>query len=252
MTMSVVVYQVTNMITGQQYVGITRFTSAHRWTQHVYKAKSSDSGSWFHRAIAKYGRENFVVEDLMCCLRMEDAWACEQDAIKQIQPAYNRTNGGEFTVGRRVAPEVAERIKAANTGKKRTPEQNAAMSAIKKAQYAADPEQREAIAERLTEARKLISEAKRIEAVRQSQLSRVWSDESRAKLSASCMGRRYGKDVIDRIRATKNKRVECTSLATVFDSVLDAGAACGIHYSTISKVCRGTLKSAHGLKFQFV
>lgn len=195
MNPAAVVYLVTNKITGQQYIGLTRFTAAKRWTQHIQKSKAKDTGSWFHRAIAKYGAD-------------------------------------------------------ANTGKKRTFEQNAANSARKKAEYA-DPVRRATAVQMLRAVRGLVNEDKRLAAVREALKARVWSDESKAKLSASCMGRHYGQDVIDRMREKKKKSVECVDLHCTFDSVLEAAEATGIYFSSISKACIGKHKTAGGMRFQF-
>ena len=167
-----------------------------------------------------------------------------------MAPEFNQTAGGEFTKGRRVVPEAVRRIAASNRGKKRTPEQNAANSARKK-KLMEDPAARAAATARLFSARADINEEKRLEAVRASHAVRVWSDESRAKLSASCMGRRYGPEVLARMAATKSKPVECTTLHATFDSVSEAAEATGVDLAGISRVCRGQSPHAGGLHFRF-
>lgn len=34
------VYLATNAVNGKRYVGVTRFSVAHRWSQHVYRART--------------------------------------------------------------------------------------------------------------------------------------------------------------------------------------------------------------------
>jgi group I intron endonuclease len=244
------VYLVTNRINGDTYIGVTRFGIHRRWTQHKYTSSTCPK-TYLHHAIAKYGKDNFFISEVISCLRIEYAKELEQQAIKQFKPVYNQTNGGEVTVGRRIPEEVKQRIIKANTGKKRTPEQNLRMSELKKQLYIDNPVFRNAAVERITAARLLVNEVKRIAAVKKSHESRVWSVESKAKLSASCIGRRYGKEIIDKSRIKKQKAVECIDLNCVFDSVLEAAEMTGVHFSSISRVCLGKRTKAGGMKFQF-
>ena len=50
------IYKITNKVNGKSYIGQTRNTVEFRWRQH-YKAKDN---KYFHRAIQKYGKENFA------------------------------------------------------------------------------------------------------------------------------------------------------------------------------------------------
>lgn len=52
------IYLVTNKITGKQYVGQTIRTVEERWKDHC-RVKDDN---YFHRAIRKYGKENFEIE----------------------------------------------------------------------------------------------------------------------------------------------------------------------------------------------
>jgi hypothetical protein len=175
----------------------------------------------------------------------------ERTLIKQFAPVYNQTNGGEITKGKRISREVVERIKMKNCGLKRTPEQNAAMGIIKKGQYASDPSLVERMRVHLEVQRKKIDQAKRVAAVKKSHETRVWSDASRAKLSASCMGRRYSREIIEKASQKKRKQVECVTLNTAFDSITDAAAATGVCICNISRVCRSKRGTAGGMLFKF-
>lgn len=246
-----IVYLATNIINGKTYVGVTRFTPEKRWARHIYTS-STIPKTYFHRAIAKYGPENFKVVPIASVLNITDASAVEQEVIKTFQPGCNQTNGGEFTVGKRVSREVVDRIIVKNTGKKRTPEMNAANSARKKAEYADNPEKLATATTQLAKAREKVDEKKRIAATSGSSRNRVWSDESRKKLSGSCMGRKYPDEVIERMARSKDKPVICTTLNMAFDSVSDAAEFCGLSVSGVSMVCRGERKSANGLHFKFI
>ncbi len=244
------VYLATNTANGNRYVGVTRRSVRQRFTAHVYVAMRRPR-TYFHRALKKYGADAFTVDAVASCLRAEGASQVERDVIKQLKPEYNQTNGGEFTVGRRFTPDVAERIRQGSLGKKRTPEMNAANRAQAKARYESDPAYRAKLHASLEKASAAIDQEKRIAAVREALTGRKWSDDARAKLSASCMGRRYGKDVIARMAASKSKAVVCVETGIVYASVSEAAAATGLSISGVSRVCRGDRNSANGLRFKF-
>lgn len=245
------VYLVTNLTNGHTYVGITRFSPEYRWAQHVANARTR-ARSRLHRAIVKYGVDAFRVEAIASCLTRDGAGDVERAVIQQLHPTYNQTNGGEVTTGRRGGPELYARIAAKARGRKHTPEHRAKNSAQAKARWASDPKYRAKAIEALTRGRENVDETKRIAAVVKAQRNRKWSDESRAKLSASCMGRRYHPDVLARMGEKHKKAVECIELAAVFDSVSEAAEATGVSITSVSRICLGQRRRAHGLTFTFV
>lgn len=243
-----VIYLITNLVNGKRYVGATRFAIEKRWAEHRYKA-TLKAKSYLHRAIAKYGADNFKVEQIASCIG--DWSECEKQVIQSLKPEYNLTNGGEITVGRRVSAEVKERIRQANIGKKRTPEQNARNSALKREQ-SKDPEYRKKLLAAGEKGRANKSEENRLAGIRRAaaegKMSRVISPEHHAKMIAASKA----PDVVARIAAAKMKPVECVTLNTVFDSVGAAADACGLSISGVSMVCLGKRKKVHGLVFTFV
>jgi NUMOD3 motif len=218
---------------------------------HCWRAKNKPV-TYFHRAIAKHGSESFSVVQIATCLRVEDAFLVERLVIADRQPDYNQTNGGEFTVGKRASSETVEKIRIANTGKKRTPEQNAAMSQLRKQLFIDKPEILEKTMANLKKAIAAVDQEVRRKASSESSRNRIWSDESRAKLSASQTGKRHTPEVLSRISAKKSKPVECIDLACTFDSGLDAAATTGVYFSNISRVCRSGKGTAGGMRFRFV
>ncbi len=247
-----IIYLITNLVNGKTYVGLTRFTLQKRWREHRYHAKSGLK-TYFYAALRKYGSENFSVAPIASCLDVSNASEVERLVIKTFQPEYNQTNGGEFTAGKRVSPEVVERIRAKNTGLKRTPEQNKASSELRKKLYADNPELKQVIATHLQSARRCIDQDKRIAAVRAALKGKPVKPEARAKQSASCMGRRYDRSVIDRMARKHDKPVECITLGVTFDSVSEAAKHLGLGISCISKACIGkTQRTAGGMRFQYI
>lgn len=251
------VYLIANKVSGRCYVGVTRFAIEKRWQEHVWLA-ARQGRTYLHRAIRKYGAEAFQVTAVASCLDAASAGSVERAVIEAFAPEYNQTNGGEITVGRRIPREVVERIRAANTGQKRTAEQLATMSVSRKQLYVDRPDLREKIAAGLVTARANVNGEVRIAAVKAAQTKyradpvfrRRNAEQLRAaKRNVSREGMLRGAKAA---AIKKRKAVECTSLNTVFDSVLEASEATGVYFSNISEVCRGKRKSAGGLLFRFI
>ena len=158
-----VIYCVTNTLNGKQYVGVTSKTSALRWKEHCWKALRNPATE-FHYSLAKHGPEIFTVSDIASAL--SDPSAVERDVIQHLRPVYNMTNGGEFTQGKRVSPEVIEKLRIANTGKVRSDEYRKRMGEIQKNSYATNPHRMAESVKRLGEMRLLIDHDKRIAAIK--------------------------------------------------------------------------------------
>lgn len=96
------IYLVTNLVNGKQYVGMTIRSLEERRREHEYHAKNNVSNSILHRAMCKYGFENFnwqtivyTDEDNLNVLEMSYV-----DFYNTKAPnGYNLTDGGEGTNG---------------------------------------------------------------------------------------------------------------------------------------------------------
>lgn len=75
------VYKITNKINGKAYVGQTRNSVQNRWQEHCSGCNGS-SRSLIHRAIRKYGRENFIFKVIEICNSLEELNAAEEHAIE--------------------------------------------------------------------------------------------------------------------------------------------------------------------------
>lgn len=87
------IYVITNKVNGKQYVGQTSSFIEERWKQHI---KSKDE-SYFHRALRKYGIDNFSIEQIEECSSIEvdnreKYWIEKLDTYNN---GYNSTLGGE-------------------------------------------------------------------------------------------------------------------------------------------------------------
>jgi len=92
----VVIYKATNLINGKTYIGQTIYSLKKRKREHGYQSKRG-CDLYFHRAIYKYGIENFKWEEMCCCFdikglnEMEVYFVTLCDSFKN---GYNMTYGG--------------------------------------------------------------------------------------------------------------------------------------------------------------
>lgn len=100
------IYKITNKINNKIYIGITT-KEIDRWKKHLNVAKSpgtnKSSYSYIHKAINKYGEENFTFEIFDYFESKEDMIAAEIYWISKYKEAgvkvYNLTNGGDGVFG---------------------------------------------------------------------------------------------------------------------------------------------------------
>ncbi len=91
-------YKITNKINDKVYIGQT-IHPRRRWKEHQRLAEKN-AIQHIHRAMAKYGMENFEFEIIAACDTLKDADCTEILLIKQYnsrdkQYGYNIANGGE-------------------------------------------------------------------------------------------------------------------------------------------------------------
>ena len=96
-----IIYILTNISNGKQYIGKTKYSFNVRMYDHLWSANTKRYNSALHAAIRKYGINNFHVE----CLEISDSLAnlWEKHLIKRWSSkapcGYNLTDGGEGAVG---------------------------------------------------------------------------------------------------------------------------------------------------------
>jgi group I intron endonuclease len=92
-------YKITDALNNKVYIGQT-IDNKKRWMQHKAYAKRPDkTGQYIHRAMAKYGVENFSFEIIATCQTQEDADETESLLIIQYNSrskdyGYNLMVGG--------------------------------------------------------------------------------------------------------------------------------------------------------------
>lgn len=248
--MNGIVYLATNKTNGKQYVGLTKRSLDARWNQHVNVANKG-AKTYFHRAIVKHGMAGFDVHPIVSALSLDYLADLERTLIADLKPEYNQTNGGEVTMGRKYNDAAKEQIRLKNTGKKRTLETRKKLSDMVKQRYIDRPELKAAATKHILAARSSVNEEKRKKAAAEVAKNQPWTAESRAKLSASCMGRRYNSEIIERMKASKRKAIQCSD-GRIFTCREEAAKATGIGKDSIWKVCNGKRPAVKGLIFSYL
>lgn len=88
------VYKIINEITSEIYIGKTINQISDRFKRHCYLA-AFGSDTYLHRAIRKYGQDNFKVELIEKYSSLELLNEGERHWILNLNPNYNMTSGGD-------------------------------------------------------------------------------------------------------------------------------------------------------------
>lgn len=97
------IYAITNLVNGKKYIGYTKRPPEQRWMEHLSVCERKDEKRMYsiHRAIVKYGVDNFRFDVLFCSLdadytlnEAEHYFISEyKTLIKEC--GYNLTTGGD-------------------------------------------------------------------------------------------------------------------------------------------------------------
>jgi group I intron endonuclease len=91
-------YKITDTLNNKVYIGQTA-DNKKRWSQHKAYAKHPEkTGQYIHRAIAKYGVENFIFEIIAACKTQEDTDETESVLIEQYD-SRNKEHGYNLMIG---------------------------------------------------------------------------------------------------------------------------------------------------------
>lgn len=128
------VYLLKCNLNGKIYVGITSDVLSKRWNKHVYDARH-DSKCVIHRAMRKYGLDNFSMSEIKQCHSEQELLSQEKFFIEELKSnvkygGYNETFGGEAPMlGRHHSDasklKISEKLKgrpSPNRGKKASEE----------------------------------------------------------------------------------------------------------------------------------
>lgn len=127
-------YRITNILNNKVYIGQSNKEN-ERWRQHKYFARQDEPVQYIHRAMKKYGTNNFVYEVIVVCRTREDADETEKQLVIQYdsrnkEHGYNIALGGNVTwqsglpphmypmYGKHHTEESRQKISESNMGKK--------------------------------------------------------------------------------------------------------------------------------------
>lgn len=96
------IYKITNKVNGKIYIGLTSNTIKSRFSCHIRDSKTAKKG--IDAAIRKYGKENFIVEEIDTAHTIEELNSKEQYWIAFYNSTnnkigYNQTLGGGGSTG---------------------------------------------------------------------------------------------------------------------------------------------------------
>jgi len=118
--MDSIIYKATNKINGKAYVGQTVKSLRIRISEHIHDALNNKDNVYFHNAIRRYGKENFIWEIIAECSSLKELNKTEIEMIKKyntFENGYNLTRGGEGSVGFKHTQKAKEKISKSKRGK---------------------------------------------------------------------------------------------------------------------------------------
>lgn len=96
------IYKITNLVNQKIYIGYTSTTPQNRFKEHLYLAmKTKSSHTYLYNAIRKYGKDNFMVEELYqttdrdYCLNVMEKYYIQKFKSFDRSIGYNISLGGE-------------------------------------------------------------------------------------------------------------------------------------------------------------
>lgn len=115
------IYRIFNLINGKFYIGQTCKSIKRRLKIHINATKILNTH--LARAIKKYGKDNFYIEEIDSCDEKKEADYLERWYIRfynttNDKVGYNMTEGGEGTVGYKMSDATKKKLSDGRKGKK--------------------------------------------------------------------------------------------------------------------------------------
>lgn len=116
------IYKATNLTNGKKYIGFTNNKLHKRIIVHKWEALSNNSNKIFHKAIRKYGWNNFQWE--IICQSLDGDYLLKEmetyfiDHYNSLVPyGYNMTKGGNGCLGHKHSKKTKQKISQKQKGR---------------------------------------------------------------------------------------------------------------------------------------
>ena len=243
------IYKIENLLNHKIYIGqTTKERATDRFSQHRYLARHPEqetSISYLHRAMSKYGVDNFsfeVIEEVEDSLlnEREQYWIKEKNSL--TPNGYNMTKGGEGSIG---------------FSRTQTEEEREKRSISVKKFYEDNPEAIEKLRERTLQLWQDENYRKRV-------------TESNKKFYAEhpdmfkgennpMYGKHHSEEALKKIRshaATRKNKIaqldkDTLEIIKIYDGIKDAEKALGVSHGWISKAAKQN-KIAYGYRWKLM
>lgn len=236
-----IIYKAVNKINGNTYIGKTVNTLNYRKSGHINAALKRNNNTYFHKAIRKYGKENFEWSVIQTCITENHLNLAEQAYIELYKikgiKLYNMTEGGEGTVGFKPSKETRKNMS------KRTSGENNPM-------YGKKGHLAPSFGKPGTMLGKNQSDESK-EKIRQALIGRVFSEKHRKKLSLSGIEKHKGKN------HSKSKKVYQIDINTneiikTWDCLREAARDLNVSHANLSRACNNPKKISNGFRWAYV
>jgi len=192
-----IIYLITCLVNMKGYVGQTIKTMEERWSIHLSTSTAHRTEQAIHRAIRKYGAENFTIKQVCECDSkeilniMETFYIMAYNTYTKQGKGYNMTWGGDGSSGRPCSEVTRKKIGDANRGRVFTSEALQKMSDVKKGKHHTEEEKSK------------ISRANK---------GRKFSDEHREKIRIAATGRKDSAETSKkRSESQKARAIKCST-----------------------------------------
>lgn len=227
------VYLITNTVNGKRYVGQTTTSLSNRWNGHTSGARTGLYDWPLHRAIRKYGENNFQIKILAKCSTVQEMDHRETYYIKILKTlcpnGYNAQSGGHVnhTVSKETRMKKSQSVTGSKNprfGKKNSPEHRHKISKARKGRPGNRP-----------------------------------SEEGLRKISKSNTGKRpflnkrHTEDTKLRMSLARNHvkiKIFCVTNNITYNSLTEASKALGVERCKIKEVIKATRNHTKGFVFR--